>query len=58
MSIGVGHVLGREVIIVSFYLYAIIELLAFFRVLDSDIIPISNASYLVSTGMSLSRTTL
>ena len=56
MSIGVDHVLGREVIVVSFYLYAIIELLAFF--LDSNIIPTANASYPVSTDMVHSRTTL
>ena len=37
-----------------FYLYAIIELIAFF--LDSNIIPTSNGSYPVSRGTVLSRT--
>jgi hypothetical protein len=39
-----------------FYLYAIIELIAFF--LDSNIIPTSNGSYPVSPGTVLSRTSL
>jgi hypothetical protein len=39
-----------------FYLYAIIELLAFF--LDSNIIPTANASYPVSPRAVLSRPTL
>jgi hypothetical protein len=39
-----------------FYLYAIIELLAFF--LDSNIIPTANASYPVSPGTVLFRTSL
>jgi hypothetical protein len=39
-----------------FYLYAIIELLAFF--LDSNIIPTANTTYPVSPGMVLSWTTL
>ena len=39
-----------------FYLYAIIELIAFF--LDSNIIPTSNGSYPVSRGTVLSRTSL
>ena len=56
MSIGVDHVLGRKEIVMFFYLYAIIELLAFF--LDSNIIPTANASYPVSTGVVISRTTL
>ena len=37
------HLTGRKEIIMFFYLYAIIELLAIF--LDSGIIPTSNASY-------------
>jgi hypothetical protein len=44
----VDHVLGRKEIVMFFYLYAIIELLAFF--LDSNIIPTANASYPVSAG--------
>jgi hypothetical protein len=56
VSNGVDHVLGRKEIVMFFYLYAIIELLAFF--LDSNIIPTANASYPVSTGMVFSRTTL
>ena len=39
-----------------FYLYAIIELLAFF--LDSNIIPTANGSYSVSPETVLSRTSL
>jgi hypothetical protein len=39
-------VLGRKEIVMFFYLYAIIELIAFF--LDSNIIPTANSSYPVS----------
>jgi hypothetical protein len=38
--------LGRKEIIMFFYLYAIIELLAIF--LDSNVIPTANVSYPVS----------
>ena len=48
--------LGRKEIVMFFYLYAIIELIAFF--LDSNIIPTSNGSYPVSRGTVLSRTSL
>ena len=37
---------GRKEIVMFFYLYAIIELIAFF--LDSNIIPTANSSYPVS----------
>jgi Chitin synthase export chaperone len=40
--------LGRKEIVMFFYLYAIIELLAFF--LDSNIIPTANTVYPVSSG--------
>jgi hypothetical protein len=40
--------LGRKEIVMSFYLYAIIELLTFF--LDSNIFPTAKASYPVSPG--------
>jgi hypothetical protein len=46
MSTGIGFALGRKEIVMFFYLYAIIELLAFF--LDSNIIPTANGSYPVS----------
>jgi len=55
VSIGVDPALGRKEIVMFFYLYAIIELLAFF--LDSNIIPTANASYPVSPTTVLSRAT-
>lgn len=42
----INHPSGRKEIVMFFYLYAIIELLAFF--LDSNIIPTANTSYPVS----------
>lgn len=56
VPITVDLVLGRKEIVMFFYLYAIIELLAFF--LDSNIIPTANASYPVSSRSVLSRPTL
>jgi hypothetical protein len=55
VSIDVGPVLGRKEIVMFFYLYAIIELLAF--LLDSNIVPTANASYPVSPATAPSRTT-
>jgi hypothetical protein len=48
--------LGRKEIVMFFYLYAIIELIAFF--LDSNIIPTANSSYPVSAEMVRFRTAL
>ncbi len=48
--------LGRKEIVMFFYLYAIIELIAFF--LDSNIIPTANSSYPVSVETVLFRSTL
>lgn len=50
---GVVRPLGRKEILMFFYLYAIIELLAIF--LDSGIIPTANVSYPVSTLNLLNR---
>jgi hypothetical protein len=52
----IDFALGRKEIVMFFYLYAIIECLAFF--LDSNIIPTANATYPVSMASVLSRTTL
>jgi len=48
--------LGRKEIVMFFYLYAIIELIAFF--LDSNIIPTANSSYPVSAETVPFRTAL
>jgi hypothetical protein len=47
-------VTGRKEIVMFFYLYAIIELMAIF--LDSNIIPTANPAYLVRETISLSST--
>ena len=45
----INYPLGRKEIVMFFYLYAIIELLAF--LLDSNLIPTANVTYPVNSGV-------